>query len=244
MPKINVYLPEELAQAVKEAGLPVSAVCQRALEQAVRHVTAIQQTALGELMPDEVDKRLGQFTAGARAVVVAAIGQAEAAEARCVGTKHLLVSLVGGEENVARQVLRTIAIDPAEVGELVARQADHEAQQADGTGTPHFSAAAADAMTQAVTQATTLGHSAVSCEHLLLGLIAEPDGAAGRVLRTLGADSRLTRHVVTTLLAGYGHLAARSAKTTVVDAMQQQLEPLIARVERLERRLDSVPERP
>ena len=46
MPKINVYLPDELAQAVKEAGVPVSAVCQRALEQAVRRVTAIRETAL------------------------------------------------------------------------------------------------------------------------------------------------------------------------------------------------------
>lgn len=49
MPKINVYLPDDLAEAVKEAGVPVTAVCQRALEQAVRRVTAIRETALGDL---------------------------------------------------------------------------------------------------------------------------------------------------------------------------------------------------
>ena len=31
MPKINVYLPDDLAEAVKEAGVPVSAVCQATL---------------------------------------------------------------------------------------------------------------------------------------------------------------------------------------------------------------------
>ncbi|MDX6415722.1 MAG: hypothetical protein QOG28_342, partial [Trebonia sp.] len=38
MPKINVYLPDDLAEAVKEAGLPVSAICQATLEQAVRRL--------------------------------------------------------------------------------------------------------------------------------------------------------------------------------------------------------------
>ena len=30
MPKINVYLPDDLAAAVKAADLPVSAICQKA----------------------------------------------------------------------------------------------------------------------------------------------------------------------------------------------------------------------
>ena len=36
MPKINIYLPDDLASAVREARIPVSAVCQRALADAVR----------------------------------------------------------------------------------------------------------------------------------------------------------------------------------------------------------------
>lgn len=35
MPKINVYLPDELASAVKRTGIPVSAICQHALEAAL-----------------------------------------------------------------------------------------------------------------------------------------------------------------------------------------------------------------
>jgi hypothetical protein len=42
MPKINVYLPDELAQAVREAQVPVSAICQSALERAVRDMESVR----------------------------------------------------------------------------------------------------------------------------------------------------------------------------------------------------------
>ena len=42
VPKINVYLPEELATSVRAASLPVSAICQAALEQALRGVQALR----------------------------------------------------------------------------------------------------------------------------------------------------------------------------------------------------------
>ena len=44
MPKINVYLPEKLAAEVKAAEIPVSAVCQRALERVVREVGPQRET--------------------------------------------------------------------------------------------------------------------------------------------------------------------------------------------------------
>ena len=44
MPKINVYLPDDLAAAVRDAHVPVSAVCQNALERAVRDVTSLRAT--------------------------------------------------------------------------------------------------------------------------------------------------------------------------------------------------------
>ena len=56
MPKINVYLPDDLAEAVRDSGLPVSAVCQRALEDAVRRITAIRQTTLDDLDTDQFVK--------------------------------------------------------------------------------------------------------------------------------------------------------------------------------------------
>lgn len=41
--RVNVYLPDALAEAVREADIPISAVCQAALEQEVRKVQAARE---------------------------------------------------------------------------------------------------------------------------------------------------------------------------------------------------------
>ncbi|MEV6928632.1 Clp protease N-terminal domain-containing protein [Dactylosporangium sp. NPDC051485] len=217
MPKINVYLPDELAEAVREAGVPVSAICQRALEQAVRRVTAMRETVLGDLDDATLAARLPGFTARARTVL--RLAAERAAPASTVGTGHLLAGLVDEGSNLALHVLRALEIDPAAI----------PAAGPDPDGTT-----AAGALELAVTEAAALGHNYVGCEHLLLGLVADPDGAAGQVLRSLGAEMRLTRRAVAAALAGYVHLQANTQGQAQGPAMAALLE----RIERLERRLD------
>ena len=72
----------------------------------------------------------------------------------------------------------------------------------------------------------TLGVAIVTVvpEHLLLGIVNEPDGAGGRVLRALGADATAVRRVTVESLAGY-----------------QKPDPnadILRRLEAIERRLD------
>ncbi|WP_188187475.1 Clp protease N-terminal domain-containing protein [Nonomuraea sp. SYSU D8015] len=269
MPKINVYLPDELAEAVKQAGIPVSAVCQRALEQAVRRVTAIRQTVLTDLNLDVPTGALTHLTARTRTVLKLAAEQA-GPDGR-VGTEHLLDGMLAEGGNLALHVLRAMEIDldqlkrdlarhqppPAERSGARAEQPGTEAEQSGagaeqpGTeaGTPaagSFSAPAANALEFAVNEAISLGHNYVGCEHLLLGLVAEPDGTAGQVLRALGADSRLTRRAVVAALAGYVHLRAQTQQAAPAPAQGQdqaamlsaalrnELQPLVQRLERLE----------
>ncbi|WP_067168921.1 Clp protease N-terminal domain-containing protein [Microtetraspora niveoalba] len=245
MPKINVYLPDELAEAVKDTGVPVSAICQRALEQAVRRIAAIRQTALGELEADDLDERLPRFTAPARTVVKLAIDRARADAAPNVGTGHLLAGMLAEGKNLALHVLRAVEIDPAQVQRDLERHAGSEDGGAEGNSSVHFSAPAAGALELTVVEATGLGHNYVGCEHLLLGLITEPDGTAGQVLRALGAEPRLVRRAVTAALAGYVHLRAQTAADpaqALAAAVHQQVRPLIERIERLEQRLGSARE--
>ncbi|MEO3812965.1 Clp protease N-terminal domain-containing protein [Sphaerisporangium sp. B11E5] len=257
MPKINVYLPDELAEAVKEAGVPVSAVCQRALEQAVRRITAIRVTAFGDLDSEDPTGRLTQFTGRAKTVLKLAVEQARAAGAPSVGTEHLLGALIAEGGNLALHVLRAIDIDPGRLAEALAEDSalSEDADRPESTGRAataspgggeparHFSAPAAAALELAVSEATGLGHNYVGCEHLLLGLVADPDGAAGQTLRSLGADPRLTRRAVSAALAGYVHLRTQTAATAVppaealTAAVRAELQPLVARIERLESRL-------
>ncbi|MFC7330431.1 Clp protease N-terminal domain-containing protein [Marinactinospora rubrisoli] len=252
MPKINVYLPDELAEAVRDTGVPVSAVCQRALEQAVRRITAIRQSTLTDLTADDLAERLPNFTPRARAAVSLAVDRARADGAPAVGTGHLLAGMLDEGGNLALHVLRAVEIDPDQVQRDLAGRADAEPGATGPAGqsaAARFSGPAAAALELTVTEATSLGHNYVGCEHLLLGLVTEPDGAGGQVLRALGAEARLTRRAVAAALAGYVHLRAQTAAAPAGDpaavvaaAVRQQLQPLVARIERLEHRLDVTPD--
>ena len=232
MPKINVYLPDDLADAVKDAGVPVSSICQRALQQAVRFVTTIHQTVRGDLDPDELAERLPQFTARARDAVVVAIDAARKTSASGVSTGHLLTGVLSAGEGMAVDVLRAVTVDPALVLQALAAETGAEPG---GSGPRSFTSPAAVVMESALAESMSLGHNYVGGEHLLLSMINEPDSTAGRVLRELGAEARSVRRAMSTTLTTF-------ASTAVVT--QKQLAPLIARLEHLEQELIRLSENP
>ncbi|GIG91908.1 Clp protease N-terminal domain-containing protein [Plantactinospora endophytica] len=251
MPKINVYLPDELAEAVRVAGIPVSAVCQRALEQAVRRVSAIRETALGDLDDADLAARLPHFTPRARAVVLLAVDRSRDDGSAAVGTAHLLAGMLAEGTNLALHVLRAEEIEPERVLRDLAGQPTAE-PGVEPDDVLRFTGPAANALELAVTEATALGHNYVGCEHLLLGLIAEPDGVGGQLLRSLGAELRLTRRAVVAALAGYVHLRAQTPPQAesagaagpspeiaalLSAAIRRELQPVVARLDRLEERV-------
>jgi ATP-dependent Clp protease ATP-binding subunit ClpA len=273
VPKINVYLPDDLADAVKEMGVPVSAICQRALEASVRRVTAIRQATLGQVPPDDPAGRMAHFTAKARAAVGLAVRSARASGSDTVGTEHLLTGLLADDTNLAMVVLSSMEIEPAAIREALAAAgvsaAAAEATAASAAPAPapapvgasggalRFSGPAANALELAVTEAISLGHNYVGCEHLLLGLATETEGTGGAALRDLGADSRPVRRAITAALAGYtaisaskqarvqaaspanqpGQPGAGQMLTMLREAVRRELQPFAERLERLEERL-------
>ena len=230
MPKINVYLPDDLAEQVREAGVPVSAVCQRALEQAVRRLGTIRAVRFDDPATEEVAARQSRFTDRVRAALRLAAERARADGSATVDTEHLLSGVLAEGGNLALRVLRAMDVDPARI----------TLPERSGSATPTaYGPAAAAALELAVTEALTLGHNYVGCEHLLIGLLAEPDGTAGEVLRGLGVDARATRQAVLAALSGLAHLQAATAAqpdpTAVITAVvRRELQPLIERIERLE----------
>jgi ATP-dependent Clp protease ATP-binding subunit ClpC len=77
-----------------------------------------------------------------------------------------------------------------------------------------------------------LGHNYIGCEHLLLGLLAEQDSAAGQVLHAAGLDTAAVRRAVTTAMAGF----AQACQGAPVDA-QAALGQVVQRLDAIERRL-------
>jgi ATP-dependent Clp protease ATP-binding subunit ClpA len=226
MPKINVYLPDDLADSVKEIGLPVSAICQRALEQSVKRVTAIR--AVGDLVGTDPTTALTSFTQRAREAIKFAISAAQDRGAVEVGTRDLLAGMLTEGANLGLHVLRAIDVDPAQV----LRELRERPSESNGENASRMSVTAANALELTVVEALALGHNYVGCEHLLLGLVTEPDGAAGEVLRGLDAEPRHVRQVVTATLAGYRQ--ATQGGDVITAALNKALEPVLRRLDRLE----------
>jgi ATP-dependent Clp protease ATP-binding subunit ClpA len=258
VPKINVYLPDDLAEAVKEAGVPVSAICQAALEQAVRRLTTIRQLVASDLDSDTLGSRLPRFTQKARTAFMLAAGQARAAGLP-LGTEHLIGGLLAEGSNLALPVLHAMDIETGAVKAELDRAADGShpgGHDAEG----RISGPLGTALVGAVAAANALGHNYVGCEHLLLGLISEPDGAGGQILRGLGADERQARRTVTAMVAGIEYWQARpqgpgqgavasssglatsgTAARTLAEAIKRELQPFADRLASIEQRLSAPP---
>jgi ATP-dependent Clp protease ATP-binding subunit ClpC len=223
MPKINVYLPDDLAESVKDTGLPVSAICQRALEQSVKRVTAIR--AVTDLTGTDPTAALTSFTQRAKDVLKLAITAAGERGAEEVGTRDLLKAILDEGTNLAVNVLASMDIRPVLP----------PVPDAPGTTATRISVTAANALELTVVEALALGHNYVGCEHLLIGLAAEPDGTAGQVLRGLGAEPRQVRQVVSAALGGYVHLQAnQGGSAALTAALGKALEPVLRRLDSLE----------
>ncbi|WP_433203635.1 Clp protease N-terminal domain-containing protein [Dactylosporangium sp. CS-047395] len=192
--RVDVTLPDELAAALEHSGVPVSALCERALEQAVRRVHALRAGTLD-------DAALPHWTARARTAVRLAATRTEAP----VTTADLLHGLLTEGANLGVRLLPALSLNPDSL------QADLATAPATEDDTPGWSGPAAAALELTLAEATLLGHNYVGGEHLLLGLLAEPDGFAGRTLRSHGADLPAARAAVTTALAGFAHARATSA---------------------------------
>jgi hypothetical protein len=241
MPKINVYLPDDLAAAVRAAGFPVSPVCQEALATTVRKVNrsrrvigAIrepgfdpgQYPALGSSLQGRMTPRLHEVFRLARP-----------ADGGPAGTGHLLLGVLEEAHNLGTRLLQALDIDPDELA-AVLRQADlTEPGTLDGliidSGPgPDLTRPAWLAVATTLETAIELGHNYLGCEHLVLGLAAETDSVAGRVLRDLGADPAAARKTLTSILAGYAH-----GRQTDTPAGAEGLGEIMRRLDALEARV-------
>jgi ATP-dependent Clp protease ATP-binding subunit ClpA len=231
MPKINVYLSDELAEAVREANIPVSTICQRALEQAVRRIAAVHETIQADDLSGAFEQAT-KFTGRTRVLLAMAVDAAKQ-EGRAVGTEDLLAALIDEGDGLGLRVLRAMEIEPREVSGAL------DARRTGGSGSG-FTAHAQEALRLAAAESTALGHGYIGTEHLLLGLIAEPNGPAGQVLRGSGADIRQARRAVPAAIAGWFAAGERATpadlSAELSNAIREQLAPIVARLDRLEQR--------
>jgi ATP-dependent Clp protease ATP-binding subunit ClpA len=236
MPKVNVYLPDDLAAAVREAQLPVSAVCQAALERAVRDVSSARgaDRAPADERPDI--GLFARFTQRARHAVTLAERAAREIPHNYVGTEHVLLGIVDEGGGIGVRVMTPLGIEVADLrGELMASMRPPTGN-ALGEHLP-FTPLAKRALEAATKEALTLGHNYIGTEHLLLALLATEDGLASQVLRRMGLELRTTRRAVITMLTGF--VQAQPTKPAPRAQDPNVLEEILRRLDAIEQRLAS-----
>jgi ATP-dependent Clp protease ATP-binding subunit ClpC len=158
-----------------------------------------------------------RFTDRARKVMQLANQEAQRFNHEFIGTEHILLGLVKEGSGVAAFTLKNLGIDVRKVRlevEKLVCSGDKEVQMGKLPQTPR----AKQVVSFAIEEAQSLGHGYVGTEHLLLGLIREPEGVASTVLTNLGLSVQSIREAT---------LAILSADEP------KQAESEVARIERL-----------
>ncbi len=192
-----------------------------------------------------------RFTERARKVVFYAQEEAGRLGENYVSTEHLLLGLVRENDSVAARILDRIGVSLGRI------RSEIERQVARGDGRlgqdMQLTPRAKRVIDLAYDEARQLNNNYIGTEHLLLGLIREGEGLAGRVLSKLGVDLDRTRREVMHLQegGGEGNTATSGSRTQAVKtrtptldefgrdltelARNEKLDPVIGRANEIER---------
>ncbi|HLV81089.1 MAG TPA: ATP-dependent Clp protease ATP-binding subunit [Chthonomonadaceae bacterium] len=188
-----------------------------------------------------------RFTERARRVVFFAQEEAGRLGENYVSTEHLLLGLVRENDSVAARILDRMGVSLGRIRSEIERQVtrgDGRLGQ-DMQLTPR----AKRVIDLAYDEARQLGNNYIGTEHLLLGLIREGEGLAGRVLAKLGVELERTRREVMALQDNDSGMPASQkapsrSRTPTLDefgrdltdlARNEKLDPVVGRHTEIER---------
>jgi len=186
-----------------------------------------------------------RFTERSRKVIICAREEAERRQNDYLGTEHLLLALLREEDGLPIVMLKKMGISVEEVRIEVERNLPSGSNLLTFGEIP-FTPRAKRVLELSVEEARLLGHSYIGSEHLLIGLIREEEGIAGKILRSMGANLIAARQLAISLsMRGY-YPAARDKKshTPTLDefgrditllAREGKLDPVIGREDEIER---------
>jgi ATP-dependent Clp protease ATP-binding subunit ClpC len=143
-----------------------------------------------------------RFTEPARQVVVLAQDEARELKHNYIGTEHILLGLIREERGLAARVLSSLGVTlegvRAQVGRIIGSGDDVT------TGQIPFTPRTKKVLELSLREALALGHNYIGTEHVLLGLAAEGEGVACRILLDFGVSPDAVRDVVVRALSGTG----------------------------------------
>jgi len=138
------------------------------------------------------------FGEGGRNVVVDAQGEADRLGHDYIGTEHILLGVLAARSSVPAKALKALGVKlPA-----VRKRVEEIVGRGTGTGGPkRFTPRAKKVLELALREALRRGDPEIAEHHLLLGLSAEGEGVAAKILDELGADERKVCAAIDSVLA-------------------------------------------
>lgn len=176
MGKVNVYLPDDLERAVRDAGVPISSVCQSALRDAVDAVSTIR--ADGDLAAAQLTPRLRAILATRPATAL-----------------ELLGAIVLHGENLGARVLVDLGVElpPPRSSKAIAKRVGRSSSASSA------STEVREVLVAAYRVALELQHNYLGAEHVVVAL-AQDDSPTASLFAALGLDERSVRARVVRLL--------------------------------------------
>ena len=194
-----------------------------------------------------------RFTERAQSALTKAQETAQEMGHSYVGTEHILLGIAQENEGLGSKVLKDNGLDESLIRELIEKFVGRGAAGIPAQGlTPN----AKRVVELAILCANQLGHNFIGTEHLLMGLLREPDCAATRLIASTGADINKIYtdivdifrssdyHAQPSPAAPAGRTGSRKSDTKTLDqfsrdlnaaAQDGQLDPVIGRKKEIQR---------
>jgi ATP-dependent Clp protease ATP-binding subunit ClpC len=173
-----------------------------------------------------------RFTDRARRVMTLANQEAQRLGHDHVGTEHLLLGLVKESSGTAADILNQFRVDVGKVRQQV-EQMGHGPSDKPPSTTRTPTDRYKRVLNYAIVEAGSLSNNYVGTEHLLLGLLREPEGTAARVLAGLNLKLDEVRASVLNLLGrapiAKDTLLSHAMKDLALHLADERFDPAVIR---------------
>ena len=193
-----------------------------------------------------------KFTERGRKIIIYAREEAEKRNNDYLGTEHLLLATIREEDNIPAIILKKMGLSLDEIRFEVEKNLPIGSNLLTPGDIP-FTPRAKKVLELTVEEARLLGHNYIGSEHLLLGLVREREGIAGKTLRNLGANLLGARQLTINFAIkpfsqhAHQHTHQKERKRTGTPALDEfgrditllavegKLDPVIGRDDEIER---------
>jgi ATP-dependent Clp protease ATP-binding subunit ClpC len=137
-----------------------------------------------------------KFSEGAAQVFVTAQDEARGLGHPYVGTEHLLLAIIKGDNEQTTRILRNYSITYERVSREVTSMVGTNVHQS-VVGAPQMTPRARRVIELANDESKMLGQDKIDVEHILLGIVREGEGIAAHILKQMGVNlSQLRREII------------------------------------------------